>query len=257
MRNNLCVDGTDLATFGVYVSGGGTFSAPEKEFTWYDIPARNGSVLGYERRLQNIQVSYDCFIYASFDTNIANLRSFLLSRDGLVRIADTYHPTEFRMGVYSGPFEPSVERTLDAGRFTLTFVCLPQRWLTSGETYTTITRPASGTATTGFTNPTRFDALPIMRVYGAGAFQIGQYTLTMDASAPASIASLGYWVDCEKMTVKTNITGGTSLSQYFSITLGGQQAPTFPKLAPGSTGVVLDSTQNVTQIKFAPRWWTV
>ena len=126
MRKHLYVDSVDLATYGVYISGGGTFSAPEKECTWYGVPNRNGDILGYNRRLLNIKVTYDCFICANFDTNISNLRNFLLSRDGLVRISDDYHTGEFRMGTYEGPFEPTITQKLDAGSFQLTFNCQPQ-----------------------------------------------------------------------------------------------------------------------------------
>lgn len=134
MRNYLTIAGTDSRDFGVYISGQGTFSAPEKAYQFYSISGRNGDIIGNDHRLENIEVSYECFIYSNFSKNIADFRTFLLSLDGYQRITDSYHTDEYRMGVYVGPFEPEVTSKNDAGSFTLTFNCKPQRWLISGET---------------------------------------------------------------------------------------------------------------------------
>lgn len=134
MRNYLTIAGKDSRDFGVYISGQGTFSAPEKAYEFYSVPGRNGAILGNENRLENIEVSYECFIYTNFDQNIAEFRTFLLSLNGYQRLTDSYHSDEFRMAVYVGPFEPEVTAKNDAGAFTLTFNCKPQRWLVSGET---------------------------------------------------------------------------------------------------------------------------
>lgn len=134
MRNYFILDGVDSRDFGVYISGQGTFSAPQKAYTFYNIPGRNGALLGNEHRLENISVSYEAFIYSNFDENIAAFRTFLLSLNGYKRLTDSYHPDEYRMAVYVGPFEPKVQRTNDCGSFTITFACKPQRWLMSGDT---------------------------------------------------------------------------------------------------------------------------
>lgn len=134
MRNYFILDGVDSRDFGVYISGQGTFSAPQKAYTFYNIPGRNGALLGNEHRLENINVSYEAFIYTDFDNNMAAFRSFLLSLNGYRRLTDSYHPEEYRMAAFVGPFEPKVQRTNDAGSFTITFSCKPQRWLISGDT---------------------------------------------------------------------------------------------------------------------------
>lgn len=134
MRNYLIFGGRDSRDFGVYISGQGTYGAPEKAYDFYSIPGRNGALIGNERRLENIEVSYECFIYANFDENIANFRSYLLSLDGYQELTDSYHTDEYRLACYVGPFEPEVTQKNDAGSFTLTFNCKPQRFLTSGKT---------------------------------------------------------------------------------------------------------------------------
>lgn len=148
MRNYFILNGKDSRDFGVYISGQGTFGAPSKAYNFYDIPGRNGALIGSEKRLDNIEVSYEAFIYKDFDKNIADFRSYLLSLDGYQRLTDSYHLDEFRMAAYVGPFEPTVERTNDAGSFVITFSCKPQRFLLSGETvYSFITgggQPVTG-----------------------------------------------------------------------------------------------------------------
>ena len=134
MRNYFILDGVDSRDFGVYISGQGTFSAPQKAYTMFNIPGRNGALLGNEHRLENISVSYEAFIYSNFNENMAAFRSFLLSLNGYKRLTDSYHPDEYRMAVYAGPFEPKVTKMNDAGSFTITFSCKPQRWLLSGDT---------------------------------------------------------------------------------------------------------------------------
>ena len=134
MRNYFYLAGVDSRDFGVYISGQGTFSAPQKAYQFYNIPGRNGALLGNEHRLENIEVSYEAFIYTNFDENLAAFRSFLLSLNGYAQLTDSYHPDEFRMAVYVGPFEPKVTRMNDAGSFIITFSCKPQRYLFSGNT---------------------------------------------------------------------------------------------------------------------------
>lgn len=133
MRNYLIFNGRDSREFGVYISGQGTFSAPQKAYTFYNIPGRNGALIGYDNRFENINVSYDAFICRDFDKNIAAFRSFLLSVPGYAKLEDSYHPDEFRVASYVGPFEPTITSKNDAGSFTITFNCKPQRYLKSGE----------------------------------------------------------------------------------------------------------------------------
>lgn len=134
MRNYLTFAGRDSRDFGVYISGQGTFSAPQKAYAFYNVPGRNGAILGNDHRLENIEVSYECFIYKDFKKNIADFRTFLLSCDGYQKLTDSYHTDEYRSAVYVGAFEPEVTSKNDAGSFTLTFNCKPQRWLVSGDT---------------------------------------------------------------------------------------------------------------------------
>lgn len=254
MRKHLYVNGTDLATFGVYISGQGTFGAPNREYTFYEIPGRDGSVPGVNTRLRNIKVSYECFIFENFETNIRNLRSFLLAQKGYVRITDDYDTTHFRMGIYEGPFEPNVTETNNAAKFTLTFNCKPQRWLLSGET--PVAKGAGNTV--ALVNPTLFVAKPFIRVWGYGQVYCGVPAGYTSIAIEIDDTSTTYVdIDCETMNAYYQ---DTNLNSYVGFKISGtstygQDAPTLP---PGTSNFGLYiSPSTITNFEITPRWWEV
>lgn len=246
MRKKLYVDGVDLSTYGVYISGSGTYGAPSRKLELTDIPNKNGAILGIDKSYSNISVSYPCFIYASLDTNIANLRSFLLSRSGYVKITDDYHTGEYRLGIYEGPFTPTIQKTGDAGSFTLTFNCMPQRFLDSGDTIITGLKNG-GTVS----NPTRFNALPIiyLKKVAGGTFTINGVTLSYYASG----ANYNVTIDCANMECYDTDTGDSCNNKISSTTFD------FPVLSPGTNTITTNLGWNESDgdLKIQPRWWSL
>lgn len=234
MRNYLIIDGADSRDFGVFISGQGTYGSPVVSYNMLSVPGRDGDLIGAERRLQNIEVSYPAFIYTNFAENIKNLRNFLTSRDGYVKISDTYHSGEYRMGVYRGAFTPSVIRTNSAAEFTITFNCKPQRFLTSGDT--AVANPSS------LTNPTLFNARPLIVVNngGAGEIAIGASTITLDTPTGEDV-----YIDCEMMDVYSE----SGINYNSAAVLTNHE---FPVLHPGVNGIESDLDISIT-----PRWYIV
>lgn len=248
MRNYLIIDGADSRDFGVYISGQGTFSAPARAYNMLTVPGRDGELIGPERRFQNIEVTYPAFIFSNFNSNIEAFRNFLLSRDGYVRIADSYHTDEFRLGVYRGPFTPDVVQTNDAGSFDIVFNCKPQRFLLSGEEITTI--PIVNQEYT-ITNPTQFPSRPLIEMaprpnseaISTGNIVIGDTTLTM-TNIPADV---GLIIDCEMM----DVYGTDGLNYNSHIALSGYD---FPVFRPGTNGL---TRYNVGVLSIKGRWFVV
>ena len=249
-RGYFIIDGFDSRNYGVYVNGAETFGAPKKEYTFYSVPARNGDILGTEKRFENIQVNYHCFIYSGFNSNIKTFRNILLSRDGYVRLEDSYHANEYRMAAYTGEFDPDVLATLNAGEFDITFNCMPQRWLTSGETTTTIT----DTSSHSFNNTTYFPAKPFLRAYGYGTITVGSYRIVI-----ASYTGVSYIdIDCERMDC---YSGTRNMNSYVSIATNSIN-PTiiidFPELKPKyTTSIKIADNSTLTKLEVTPRWWTL
>lgn len=235
MRQYLIYDGEDSRDYGVYISGSGVFNAPSRAYDYLEIAGRNGSLIGFEKRLENIEVTYPAFIYTNFKKAMEDFRSFLLSRTGYCRLIDSYNPNEYRMASFAGGLTVEPTAQLDAGSFDIVFNCKPQRFLLSGEEVRTFT--ADGT----IINPTRFPSAPFIRVYGAGVLGIGDQSITI------SEADVYTDIDCEIMEA---FKGTQSRNQY--ITNSGID---FPRLESGSTGISLGS--GITRVEITPRWFVV
>lgn len=232
MRHWLTIDGKSTKDFGVYLSGDGTFKAAEKNLEEFTIPGRNGTFhYKVPNTYKNVQVPYDCFIFRDFKRNIAAFRSFLLSRDGYVRLEDTHHPDEFRMGVYHEEFDPEVFVDLTAAEFTINFDCKPERWLKSGE------KPIEVTGAKTIVNQTNFVAKPLLRVHGSsGTVSINDINVTL--TGVTNYAD----IDCEIMeTIPTSLNATTVLDN-------GE----FPVLRPGSNKVI---NNGFVKVEVFPRWW--
>ena len=239
MRNYLTLDGVDSRTFGLYINGVDTFGAPAREVSTLQIPGRNGDIIVKADRLQNYDLTYSSFIVRNFDANIAALRAFLLSHTSYFRLEDTYHPSEYRMAFYRGPFTPAVNQRLNAAKFDLVFNVKPQRFLKSGESSFSV---FDGDI---IVNPTRFIARPLIEFYGNGSITIGSTTLTVTNNASRIMT-----IDCETMDC---YTGSTSRNR--DVSLSGND---FPRLLPGRNPAAVtleNSWQSLPNLK--PRWWTV
>jgi phage-related protein len=68
-------------------------------------------------------------------------------------------------------FDPEMSVLNRQGQFDVKFSCKPQTYLKSGE------KPKEFTASGSIYNPTMFDALPLMRIYGEGELEIGLETI--------------------------------------------------------------------------------
>ena len=117
----------------------------------------------------------------------------------------------------------------------IVFNVKPQRFLSSGDTVITFT------ANDWITNPTLFDAKPLLRIYGTGGVRIGDNTISLSANDEYTD------VDCDIMYA---YKGSTSKNQYVSVS-----GIDFPTIPPGRQRVALGT--NITKVEITPRWWTV
>ena len=219
-RMTFTFDGVVSSTYGVYISGGGTFNAAARDYETLEIPGRDGVLTLDNGRFESIRHSYDAFIVPGFSANVEGLRNQLMARRGHKRLTDGYHTVE--------PTD-----TLREGRLEIVFTRDPRRFLVSGETVTTLTADGS------LTNPTLFEARPLLRVYGTGQLGVGDQYITI------SQADSYTDIDCE---MREAFKGTVSKNQY--ITLTGDD---FPVLHAGSTGLQLGS--GITRVEITPRWY--
>lgn len=242
-RNCLIFNGTDLRSYGLYVSGDKTFSSPKKEYTKVSIPGRSGDLIRFDGRYSNVTLDYDAILIKDYEKNAAAIRSILLSPDGYCRLEDTYHPDEYRMAVFEGPLNfDSV--LLEAGTATLSFSCRPERFLKSGELSLDITNGGN------ILNETMFSAKPILKITGYGNLTFIFRGLSGTTSFSFNIPSANsgtYTIDCEEM----DCTGPSGIypNSFFT-------GDKFPELNPGNNQITITKTNaSISSIVIIPRWY--
>lgn len=243
MNEKLTFNGISTGTFGVFISGEGTFNAPEREVEMITVPGRNGNLAIDRGRFENVTVTYPAFVagndQASFPDKIAELRNAFLSVIGYARLEDDYNPDEYRMAVYHAGLEVDPKVYNRAGEFSLEFDCKPQRFLKSGETVTALTSSGS------ITNPTEFPAKPLLEVVGIGTLTMNGHAIVITGTASQDI-----YIDLETFEAYS-ISGSTITPQNSRVSIGNQT----PVLSPGANAVALGS--GITSVKITPRWWKI
>lgn len=232
--NDVTYNGTALSTYGCFLNQHFSFPSPEKDYELVEVLGRDGALVINNDRFRTIELSIPCYINTNFITNYRNLMAFLNSQNGFQKLQFDFEPNHFRKALVMNQTEPNVYSFARNGSFTLVFTCMPQRWLTSGENWATFT--ADGT----ITNPTLFDAKPIIRIYGSGDVGIGSQTITLTQAGTAYVD-----VDCDIMDA---YEGSTNMNQYLQVT-------DFPVLHSGSNGVTLGT--GVTKVEIMPRWYEI
>lgn len=268
LLNHLTYDGVDSSDFGVFISGDGVFDAPARRGEMISIPGRNGSIFMDEGVFENITVEYPAFIGTGYEelfrTKLGDLRSALSSRGNYKRLTDTYHPDEFRLGVFREGLEVDPQHITRAGGFTMKFDCKPQRFLLSGEDPVVYEQGGE------IVNPTLFESAPILKVIGTGSIAIGPYRFkvinndweiiidseVMEAYLPAG--DVYPWTD-EAGSVVTDEIG---IELEF---VDGSLNPTnmlgniefsdslMPKIPPGKVPIRMSPT--ISRLEIIPRWW--
>lgn len=206
MFKTFTFDNENSRNYGVYITGEAVFNAPDRDVEMITIPGRNGSFAKDNGRFENIAVTYPAGVFADSESDfadaISDLRNMLCSKKGYCRLQDDYNPNEFRLAVYKSGLEvdPSFLR---AGEFSITFECKPQRFLTSGETKTAIS--SGGT----ITNPTLFDAKPLLEFNGYGTIHIGSDVVRVQNGIYGSVV-VGESVSSNAVTINQPIITGVT-----------------------------------------------
>ena len=167
----------DSAEYGIFLTGEGVFNAPERDVQFVEVPGRNGNIAIDQGRYKNIEVTYKAGTFDSdperFAGKLAKFRNAILSQKGYQRLSDTYHPEEYRMGIYVSGFKVTPASLSQGGEFDLVFNCKPQRWLVSGEL------PVLVTSGDIFINSTPFEANPMLEVEGYGSIQFNGHIISL------------------------------------------------------------------------------
>lgn len=231
-------NGVSSQDYDIQVEHPPEYQAPAKDYEVIHIPGRNGDLVIDNGSYQNVKRSYQMAIgdLRKDYTSMANVISeWLHSASGYARLEDSYEPEYYRIAMFQD--EISIENIMQhAGRLTVDFNCKPQRFLKSGEEVATFTKQ------TTLYNPTGFNSLPCITVYGSGRgeLSIGQYTVTI-SSINGSIV-----IDSE---IQDAYLGSVNRNSDIMLNNG------FPEFIPGEN--IVNISGGILYVEVIPRWWTL
>lgn len=236
MINYLTFAGRSTNEFGIWISGEGTYGAPERNVQTQEVAGRNGNLLFDMGNFRNITIKYPAAIKTDMPSRIRDFLNFAGSQVGYQRLEDTYHPYEYRMARFQSKLSVESAGYMNrSGQFTLEFDCKPQRFLKSGED------PIDFTAAGILYNRTEFEAKPLLRVFGSGAGTVGIGSQTITISAINEYVD----IDCEIMDAykgAVNCNGNVSFTDDIV-------------LKPGNNNIA--KSGNISKVTITPRWWII
>lgn len=239
MLHNLIFAGKQSKDYGLFISGDGTYNAPERDVTAVSVPGRNGDLILDNGRWHNISVSYPAFIVRNFKENAETIRAWIAGAIGYQQLEDDYHPDFYRLARYSGNIDWDMAALNIAGQTTLTFDCKPQRFLKLGET------PIKIESATTLTNNWQ-TSLPLITIWGEGAAGITINGETVQISnIPTNIV-----LDCDLQNAYS-VSGLQNLNNLITLPPSGN----FLSLIHGDNEISFSG--GVTRIEIIPRWWTL
>lgn len=228
MRDYFRFGGIETSFYGVYVFHGNVDATPARVYEQMSIPGRNGALLMDEKRYEDVVHEYDVICVGT--DQLERLRADLLSLRGYRRLEDSFHEDEFYKAFIAEAPESVMNPHRDMSRMHVVFQRRPERWLKAGEQVVHVTD------TKVLSNPTKYEAHPLLRIYGDGMAEIGDVTVTT--------SGVDGYVDLDTETMQAY--KGDSL-QNSKVAVSGLYMPT---LKAGETGIATTVAMDIT-----PRWW--
>lgn len=202
----------------------------------FSVPGRDGDIILPQNAWENQIQEYECYIGDGDATAAADeLAAWLFNKNGYQELSDGWEPNEFRLAYLSEAMD--IESIMNkVGHVTISFSCVPKRFLNSGKTAVTLT------ATGSINNPTAFTAKPLLKVTNSGVINgtlaCGGNTLGISANVTQM------YIDCE--TCQAYSIDGTT---FYNSTVTGQ----FPVIPSGTQ--TFSITGGISSVEITPRWF--
>lgn len=236
MRGKLIFGGVDSSDFGGYLFEYPEYDVPEREYVVNGIPGKNGSVIYDQKKYLDVAAEYNIvFVGKSTQNDVIGFRNAIMRLTGYQRLQDSFNSDEYYEAYYGGSMHIAFSRYPSLAKMHLTFQRKPQRFLVSGEEWLELTED------TTLTNPTEFEANPVIRAYGTGTFQVNGNTVTISSNTGyVDIDSENQ--DCYHESENRNATVGFSTGD-------------FPQFVSGENEIVIPLDSSITKLEIQPRWW--
>ena len=222
------------------------YVAAEKDYEATHILGRNGDLLTDNNSYKNVTQPYDIAFGSLEKTHsemAAAVSEWLHSASGYAPLEDSYDPDHFRMAYYQE--EHTLTNILNQlGRATIKFVCMPQRFLKSGNKKIIFTKTGSI-----LLNPTRFEAKPLITLYGNG-----EATLTVN-DLLVNIKDVGsqITIDSDLGEVYNVAYNGDISSRNDQIVWPDATHHVFPSFLEGQN--TISFTGKIDRVEVTPRWY--
>ena len=224
-------DNTDLSEFG-YSFQKVVDEVPEHDYEEVTVVGKDGTLLLDNKRMKNVEESYDIVIPDNTENSLDALRNFLASKVGYKRLEDDIRPNHYTKARFVG-LDSTVTSERTQAVATMEFERIPQRYLKSGEEMVELGA--------SLTNPTRFDSKPIFRLWGNGTLMVNSYVITV-ANSPYEYVD----IDCEIMDC---FYGLNNANQYVTFSTTG-----YITLQAGLNSFDIDG---FTKVEVTPRWYEI
>lgn len=136
-RNTLSINGTDISTYGIYISSDTYLDAPKIDYAEYQIPAKNGTAILDKKRLNNVIRKFDCYIPEgqNIDTAMGNLKRLLYLNKGYIKLISSYDSSWYQYGYLAQEINVTPFKKNGSAEFSLYFSCMPEHYENSQITY--------------------------------------------------------------------------------------------------------------------------
>lgn len=175
MKGYFVFDELNSKDYFMFAANKNFFDGGGKVIETIKIPGRNGTLSIADGTFENLTITYEMYCKGDIMQNLPALRNRLAATSGYCRLTDNFEPDIFMRARYIEPFTAkSYDKTKAA--LDVSFDCDPRRFLKSGEEEIELTASAS------IMNPSHFEALPLLRVYGTGTITIGSVPVTINSA---------------------------------------------------------------------------
>ena len=237
-KQGLIVYGGESSTdYGIVVSEAPAFDKAKKRVQVFNVQGRNGAVIFQDGSYEDTNRNYKVWVAKDREESLPEIveamSSWLYSKNGYVRLEDSFEPDVFRLAYYNGGQEVT-NRMLQVGETTLPFVCRAERFYKDAEQERTVSNGDK------IYNPTRYESFPLFHIEGSGSVSISIGGVTMSATISDYIN-----IDCDRQDAYRQ--SAENMNSYIS--------GTFPTIKSGTNTIA--TTGTVTKVTIVPRYYTI
>ena len=129
MKKNLYLNDVNIGNYGIFINSDTYLNAPQIDYNDYKVPARNGSVIQYNKRFENVVRKFECYIpdTQNVQTALDQLKLLIYDNPGYLKIVSDYQPDFFMYGYLAQEIEVKPFNQELSATFELYFSCMPQK----------------------------------------------------------------------------------------------------------------------------------